>query len=84
MTDWWQTKQWRLIQTNLRETDMLDISAARVVADLLEFRANVLMINAAGSSPAIRRSCRSIFRAPFSRAIACTIFSMPATRLASG
>ncbi len=48
MTDWWQTKQWRLIQTNLRETDMLDISAARVVADLLEFRANVLMINAAG------------------------------------
>jgi len=46
MTDWWQTKQWRLIQTNLREIDMVDISAARVVADLVDFRANVLMINA--------------------------------------
>jgi len=48
MTEWWQTKQWRLIQTNLREIDMLDIDADRVVADLQAFQANVLMINAAG------------------------------------
>jgi hypothetical protein len=48
MADWWQTKQWRLIQTNLREIDMRDINAARVVADLQAFKANVLMINAAG------------------------------------
>ena len=48
MTDWWHTRQWRLIQTNLREIDMRDIDAARVVADLQAFEANVLMINAAG------------------------------------
>ncbi len=48
MTDWWQDRPWRLIQTNLREIDMRDIRAARVVADLQAFKANVLMINAAG------------------------------------
>ena len=45
---WWQSRTWRLIQTNLREIDMLDIHAEKVVADLQAFRANVLMINAAG------------------------------------
>lgn len=48
MADWWQSKQWRLIQTNLREIDMRDIRAKQVVADLQSFHANVLMINAAG------------------------------------
>lgn len=48
MTPWWHTRQWRLIQTNLREIDMRDIRAAQVVADLQSFQANVLMINAAG------------------------------------
>jgi hypothetical protein len=48
MADWWQDKPWRLIQTNLREIDMRDIRAARVVSDLQSFKANVLMINAAG------------------------------------
>ena len=48
MADWWSSLQWRLIQTNLREIDMQDIDAGRVVADLQTFRANVLMINAAG------------------------------------
>ncbi len=48
MGEWWQTKQWRLIQTNLREIDMLDIDAQRVVTDLQDFKANVLMLNAAG------------------------------------
>jgi len=48
MTYWWENKPWRLIQTNLREIDMLDIDAERVVADLKAFQANVLMINAAG------------------------------------
>jgi hypothetical protein len=45
---WWDTRTWRLIQTNLREIDMLDIRAGQVVADLQAFKANVLMINAAG------------------------------------
>lgn len=48
MTDWWQGQRWRLVQTNLREIDMRDISADRVVADLQALEANVLMINAAG------------------------------------
>jgi hypothetical protein len=48
MTDWWHTRQWRLVQTNLREIDMLDIHAEQVAADLKDFSANVLMINAAG------------------------------------
>lgn len=48
MQPWWQSRTWRLIQTNLREIDMLDINARQVVADLASFKANVLMINAAG------------------------------------
>ena len=48
MTDWWNNRPWRMIQTNLREIDMRDILASRVVEDLRAFKANVLMINAAG------------------------------------
>ena len=48
MTDWWHNRPWRLIQTNLREIDMRDIRAEQVVRDLQAFKANVLMINAAG------------------------------------
>jgi len=48
MTDWWTGKPWREIQTNLREIDMLDIDAQRVAQDLVSFKANHLMLNAAG------------------------------------
>ncbi len=48
MIDWWKNYPWRLIQTNLREIDMLDIRAEQVVRDLQAFQATVLMINAAG------------------------------------
>ena len=48
MSDWWDNMPWRMIQTNLREIDTLDIDAERFVADLKEFKANVVMINAAG------------------------------------
>ena len=48
MSDWWDNMPWRMIQTNLREIDTLDIDADRFVADLKEFKANVVMINAAG------------------------------------
>lgn len=48
MSQWWETFPWRQIQTNLREIDMQDICADQVVADLQAFKANVLMINAAG------------------------------------
>lgn len=45
---WWQSRTWRLVQTNLREIDMLDIHADQVVSGLQAFNANILMINAAG------------------------------------
>ncbi len=45
---WWKNYPWRMIQTNLREIDMLDISAEQFVKDLLDFKANVVLLNAAG------------------------------------
>ncbi len=45
---WWKDYPWRMIQTNLREIDMLDISAEQFVKDLLDFKANVVLLNAAG------------------------------------
>lgn len=48
MTYWWQNKPWRMIQTNLREIDMRDISAERVVADLQAFKATAVLFNCAG------------------------------------
>ncbi|MBC7237551.1 MAG: beta-galactosidase trimerization domain-containing protein, partial [Chloroflexi bacterium] len=48
MSDWWIYRPWRMIQTNLREIDMRDIDAERYVADLLAFKANAVLINAAG------------------------------------
>ncbi|TBL76491.1 alpha-amylase family protein [Paenibacillus thalictri] len=47
-TKWWHNRPWRQIQTNLREIDMLDINAEQFVNDLQAFKANVVMINAAG------------------------------------
>lgn len=47
---WWKEQPWRLVQTNLREIDMRDISAERFVTDLLEFHATVVLLNAAGIS----------------------------------
>lgn len=47
---WWKEEPWRLVQTNLREIDMADISAERFVADLEEFHATVVLLNAAGIS----------------------------------
>ena len=48
MGKWWEGYDWRLVQTNLREIDMTDISAEQYVRDLKEFHASVAMINAAG------------------------------------
>ena len=48
MAHWWQGYPWRMIQTNMREIDMLDIDAERFVADLLAFKATVVLVNSAG------------------------------------
>lgn len=45
---WWVDRPWRLIQTNLREIDMLDMDAKRFVSDLQEFKANVVMLSTSG------------------------------------
>lgn len=48
MNYWWQDKPWRMIQTNLREIDMVDIDAERLVSDLQTFQATAVLFNCAG------------------------------------
>ncbi len=48
MAHWWDGYPWRLIQTNLREIDMADISAERYVRSICDMHATVAMINVAG------------------------------------
>ena len=48
MHDWWVSRPWRLIQTNLREIDMRDMDAERFTKDLLNFKANVVMLSTSG------------------------------------
>lgn len=45
---WCNDWPWRMIQTNLRETDMADMDAAQYVDELKKFHATVVMINTAG------------------------------------
>jgi hypothetical protein len=45
---WWEDWPWRLVQTNLREIDMLDIDADRYAASLQALGATVAMINTSG------------------------------------
>lgn len=65
MSDWWEGKPWRLIQTNLREIDMIDICAAQVVKDMQAFQANVLMINAAGIIASYPTALPYHFQSPY-------------------
>ena len=65
MSDWWRSRTWRFIQTNLREIDMLDIDAERVVADMRSFSANVLMINAAGIIASYPTALPFQFQSPY-------------------
>ncbi|WP_019536656.1 alpha-amylase family protein [Paenibacillus ginsengihumi] len=45
--NWWSANKLRLIQTNLREIDA-DLDVDRLIAELKQYEANVLMINAGG------------------------------------
>lgn len=45
---WWQSRPWRMVQTNLREIDMEDIDAQVYAQSLADFGATVAMINAGG------------------------------------
>jgi hypothetical protein len=65
MSNWWQGYPWRLIQTNLREIDMLDIDAEQVVRDMQAFDANILMINAAGIIASYPTDLAYHFQSPY-------------------
>ncbi len=47
---WWSEMPWRLVQTNLREPDFLDLDPVRYAQDLVAFGATVVLVNAAGIS----------------------------------
>lgn len=46
--NWWENHPWRMIQTNLREIDMEDLDAKTFAADLADYHATVVTLNAAG------------------------------------
>lgn len=48
MSHWWTDYPWRMVQTNLRETDMVDMDAQTYVACLKEMNATLAMINTGG------------------------------------
>ena len=48
MAHWWEGYPWRMVQTNLREIDMEDLDAGKFAADLKEFGATVVTLNAGG------------------------------------
>ena len=45
---WWMDKPLRLVQTNLREIDIVDFDVDRYVQDALDMSANVVLINVGG------------------------------------
>jgi hypothetical protein len=62
---WWKTHPWRLIQTNLREIDMQDISAKEYVRQLKEFKATVVMLNTAGIISSYKTELPSHYQSPY-------------------
>ncbi len=62
---WWKDYPWRMIQTNLREIDMVDISAERYVDELKEFNANVVLLNAAGIIASYKTDLDFHFQSPY-------------------
>ena len=46
--NWWREYPWRMVQTNLRETDMDGMDAKAFARDLADYNATVVTLNAAG------------------------------------
>ncbi|MFO7697785.1 MAG: beta-galactosidase trimerization domain-containing protein [Anaerolineae bacterium] len=65
MSYWWDDRPWRMIQTNLREIDMLDIDAGRFVADLQSFKATNVLFNCAGIIASYPTDLAFQFQSPF-------------------
>ena len=64
---WWEVTPWRQVQTNLREIDMLDIDAARYVAELRKFETTVVMINVGGILASYPTRLPDHFQSPYLR-----------------
>ena len=62
---WWKAYPWRLIQTNLRETDMADIKADEYVRQLKEFGATLAMINTSGIIASYPTKLACHFQSPY-------------------
>ena len=76
MGNWSDNKPWRMIQTNLRETGMADISAG-ASADLAEFRPPPCWINAAGIIASYPTKLPYHYQSRFRRATRSWILSPP-------
>lgn len=62
---WWEDFHWRVIQTNLRQIDMLDMNAEEYVKELQKFNANVTMINVGGILASYETHLPFHFQSPF-------------------
>lgn len=62
---WWDNYPWRMIQTNLREIDMKDISAEQFVKDLQDFKATVVLLNAAGIIASYKTEIPFHYQSPY-------------------
>jgi hypothetical protein len=62
---WWEDYAWRMIQTNLRQIDMLDMNAQQYVQQLQRFHATVAMINVGGILASYETSLPFHFQSPF-------------------
>ncbi len=62
---WWENKTLRMIQTCLREIDMLDIKADGYVDELKKFKANVAMINTSGIIASYETKLPYHFQSPY-------------------
>ncbi len=65
MEQWWKDYPWRLIQTNLREIDMLDMDAEEYVRQLKSFEATIVMINTAGIIASYPTNLKHHFQSPY-------------------
>ena len=65
MSEWWKEIPWRMIQTNLREVDMLDMDADRYVKDLQSFGATVCLLNTAGIIASYETELEYHYQSPY-------------------
>jgi hypothetical protein len=62
---WWENYPWRMIQTNMRQIDMLDMNAAQYVQELQRFDATVVLINVGGILSSYPTNLPFHFQSPF-------------------